>query len=160
MKPPTRTTRVTKSRDVRVHGELWHTSQILLDHGQERPEGCTHQFRASSVFTAFSLEAYLNWLGALRVPNWRHLQGLKPRNKVEVVAGQLGVSIDLDSLDAKLGVFLRTKWEAFCNEANAIRALEDVEAIANRLHTAAKFNSSESTYPFFTGFQVHGASFS
>jgi hypothetical protein len=193
-KPETkRRARVTKSREVRVHGELWHTSRILLKHGKERPEGSTHQFRASLVFTAFALEAYLNWLGHTQVPNWKYLERLNPREKTEVVAGKLGVALDFgtrpwsivkplfgfrndiahgkpkllesdtieafdENLDAKLGEFLRTEWEEFCTEQNAVRAREDVAAIAELLHCAATFESVESTDPFSTGFQLHGAS--
>src|SRR5207237_678151 len=63
-----------------------------------------------------------------------------------------------EDLDKKLGIVLSTHWERFCTEANAIRAREDVKAIAEGLHAAAKFDNSESTDPFFMGFQTHGAS--
>lgn len=166
---------------------------MLLLHGQQEPKGSTHQFRASLVFAAFALEAYLNWLGQRQVPNWKYLDRLSPREKIEVNASHLGVKVDFgkrpwsivtelfgfrnklahgkpeileeatiepldDNLDKKLGILLSTKWEQFCTEHHAIRALEDVEAIATQLHTAAQFDHSESTHPFFMGFQSHSAS--
>jgi hypothetical protein len=187
------TARVTKRRDVRVHGELWHTSGVLLKHGQQQPAGSTHQFRAGLVFTAFALEAYLNWLGQNQVPNWKDFERRTPRHKTEIVASQLGIKVDYEKrpwnivtdlfgfrntiahgkpevlkqatiepvdadLDKKLGIVLSTEWEQFCTEANAIRAREDVRAIAEGLHSAAAFDQSESTDPFFMGFQTHGAS--
>lgn len=192
MQSAKRAARVTKRRDVRPHGEFWHSSRVLLKQGQEQPRGSVHQFRASLVFTAFALEAYLNWLGHSQVKNWRYLERLKPREKLEVVAGQFGIKVDYgkrpwstvielfgfrndiahgkpktlneattepvdEHLDRKLGVFLETPWESFCTEANAIRAREDVEAIAEQLHAAATFETVESTDPFFMGFQSHGA---
>src|SRR4051812_7290281 len=45
---------------------------------------------------------------------------------------------DLDEfLDRKLGVTIQTEWERFCSEENAIRAMEDVEEIANILYEKA-----------------------
>jgi hypothetical protein len=186
------TARVTKRRDVRVHGELWHTSGVLLKHGQQQPSGSIHQFRASLVFTAFALEAYLNWLGQKQAQTWKRKR-LSPRAKTEAVASRLGIQVDFDirpwcivadlfgfrnklahgnsqplqsesiepvdeELDTKLGILLTTDWEEFCTETNAIRAREDVKAIAEGLHVAANFDQSESRDPFFMGFQTHGAS--
>lgn len=85
---------VTKERDVRTHAELWHTSNCLLESGKQVREGSAHQFRASLVFRAFALEAYLNWQGT---------------------------SENLDEfLDAKLGTFIQTDWERFCTLENAM----------------------------------------
>lgn len=189
-----RSASVTTRRDVRIHAELWHTSYVLLTHGQEKREGSTHQYRASLVFTAFALEAYLNWLGAKRLANWEQdaLERLNPYDKTEEVATKLRVVVDFGKrpwsilnqlfgfrndiahgkpellektgveavdahLDKKLGRGLETWWERFCTPKNAVRAREDVETIAQRLHDAAGFDSSESTYPFVMGLQTGSA---
>jgi hypothetical protein len=49
---------VKRQREVRIHAELWHTSDFLLEAGQLRAEGAAHQFRASLIFRAFFLEAF------------------------------------------------------------------------------------------------------
>jgi len=63
---------VTEKREVRIHSELWHTSNCLLEAGQEEREGAVHQFRASLVFRAFYLEAFFE------------LDGTPPRSPLEL----------------------------------------------------------------------------
>jgi hypothetical protein len=71
---------------VRIHAELWHTSNCLLQAGQEEPKGSAHQFRASLIFRAFALEALLNWLGPKLIPHWNYLERLKPIEKLNLLA--------------------------------------------------------------------------
>jgi len=49
----------------------------------------------SLVFTAFSLEAYLNWLGKKTFAHWDYLERLSPKEKMEVISDQLGVKVEL-----------------------------------------------------------------
>ena len=86
--------RVRKERDVRIHANLWHTSMCLLKKGQEEERASFHQFMGSLVFTAFTLEAYLNWLGDKLFPHWRYLERLNPREKLEVITDQLSLNVD------------------------------------------------------------------
>src|SRR3954468_6178612 len=61
---------------------------------------------------------------------------------------------DLDEfLDGKLGIAIQTNWERFCTEENAVRAREDVEAIANTLYEKAGIKHDGPKGPFFMGFQ-------
>jgi len=76
---------VTKQRDVRIHAELWHTANCLLDAGQRTATASTHQFRACLVFRAFALEAFLNWLGPQLILHWNYLERLKPREKLDLL---------------------------------------------------------------------------
>jgi len=85
---------VIKERDVRIHANLWHTSACLLERGRELERASFHQFMASLVFTAFTLEAYLNWLGSKLFPHWRYLERLKPKEKIALISGELKVSVD------------------------------------------------------------------
>jgi hypothetical protein len=87
------TATVTKERDVRIHASLWHSSHCLLKRGQEEENASFHRFMASLVFTAFTLEAYLNWLGGQLFPHWSYLERLKPKEKLELIADQLKVTI-------------------------------------------------------------------
>lgn len=70
---------------MRIHAELWHTANCLLGAGQKEPKGSAHQFRASLVFRAFALEAFLNWLGYHLMPHWQYLERLKPREKLDLL---------------------------------------------------------------------------
>ena len=85
---------VTKSRDVRIHAELWHSANCLLRAGQSGPKGSAHQFRGSLVFRAFALEAFLNWLGHHLVPHWEYLERLKPREKLDLLTDLTHVKPD------------------------------------------------------------------
>jgi hypothetical protein len=84
-----------KERDVRIHANLWHTSMCLLERGQEQERASFHQFMGSLVFTAFTLEAYLNWLGEKLFPHWKYLERLNPKEKLEVISDRLGVKVEL-----------------------------------------------------------------
>jgi hypothetical protein len=88
---------ITKRRDVRTHAELWHTSNCLLKAGQHQMEGSAHQFRASLVFRAFALEAFLNWLGQHLIPHWKYLERLKPTEKLDLLADLAHVKPDYGS---------------------------------------------------------------
>jgi hypothetical protein len=54
---------VAVEREVITYSHMWHTSECLLKRGQEQEAYSFHQYMASLVFTAFTLEAYLNHLG-------------------------------------------------------------------------------------------------
>jgi hypothetical protein len=86
--------RVTKKRDVRPHAEFWHTSNCLLRAGQKETQGSVHQFRASLVFRAFALEAFLNWVGEQLIPHWKYLERLKPKEKLDLLCDLIKVKPD------------------------------------------------------------------
>jgi hypothetical protein len=73
---------------------MWHTSYCLLQKGIEDQKGCSHQFRASLVFTAFTLEAYLNHIGPKMFNCWNDLERLRPREKLNIIAERLQVDIN------------------------------------------------------------------
>ena len=85
---------VTKERDVKTYSEMWHTSRCLLKNGIDNEMGSYHQFMASLVFTAFSLEAYLNHIGPKIFKCWSDLERLGPKEKLNVISDHLGVDID------------------------------------------------------------------
>jgi len=87
---------IEKERHVVTYAELWHTSLCLLKQGQAQEEGSFHQFMGSLVFTAFSLEAYLNHIGPklFQVQCWNGLERLTPQDKLNVIAEKIGLAID------------------------------------------------------------------
>ncbi|MFZ3262459.1 MAG: hypothetical protein WA172_00525 [Terriglobales bacterium] len=190
MKP--RLARVEKKRDVRIHAELWHTSNCLLRAGRENAEGSAHQLRASLIFRAFALEAFLNWIGPHIIPHWKYLERLTPREKLDLLADIIKVKPDYGARpwqivkdlfdfrntlahgkpenvesegyeplkDVLEGNFtlVKTVWESFVTESNAIRAQEDVEKIATILYETANLKHDGPRGPFSFGFQLRSAS--
>lgn len=90
----TRRVKVEKERDVYTYAELWHTSYCLLNKGQDDARGSFHQFMASIVFTAFTLEAYLNHIGSKLFSCWDDLESLSPKKKLNIITEHLSVKID------------------------------------------------------------------
>jgi hypothetical protein len=85
---------VTKEHDVRVQAYLWHASKCLLERGQEQQKASHQQFMASLVFTAFALEAYLNWLGIRVLADWEELEKrTSPQKKLKKLADYLQVEV-------------------------------------------------------------------
>ncbi len=85
---------VEKEREVRTYHSLWQTSQCLLEKGQADSTGSFYQFMASLVFTAFTLEAYLNHIGPEVFKCWDDLERLGPRQKLNVIAERLQVDVN------------------------------------------------------------------
>ena len=85
---------VTKERNVTTYAEMWHTSYCLLVKGQEERRMSVHQFRASLIFSAFTLEAYLNHIGTKIFSCWEDLERLSPKEKLNVIAERLNVEVD------------------------------------------------------------------
>lgn len=61
--------------------------------------------------------------------------------------------------EGRPGEFLQTKWEKYCNNENAIKAMEDVEKIVHTFYEAGKLYRAEEfegDYPFIPGIQTSG----
>jgi hypothetical protein len=89
-----RKVRVEKERHVVTYAELWYTCLNLLKKGQEDEAGSYYQFMGSLVFAAFSLEAYLNHIGPKLFECWADHERLRPKEKLAVVAGKIGLKIE------------------------------------------------------------------
>jgi hypothetical protein len=89
-----RKVKIKKERQVVTYAELWHTSWSLLKQGQNQEDGSFHQFMGSLVFTAFSLEAYLNHIGPRVFRNWLALERLAPQEKLDIIAEKIGLHVD------------------------------------------------------------------
>ena len=84
---------IKRTREVITYAELWHISDHLLKSGQETPRGSALKFMASIVFTAFTLEAYLNHIGPKILPCWNDIESLSPNKKLNIIAELLKVEI-------------------------------------------------------------------
>ncbi len=85
---------IQKEREVNTYADMWHTSHCLLDKGIEDQKGCYHQFIASLIFTAFTLEAYFNHIGPQLFKCWSDLERLGPKEKLNIIAERLEIKID------------------------------------------------------------------
>jgi len=74
---------VKTEREIIAYSHMWHTSDCLLRRGQEQKAASFHQFMASLVFTAFTLEAYLNHIGSRLFQCWNDMERLGPNEKAE-----------------------------------------------------------------------------
>ena len=73
---------------------MWHTSGCLLQKGLDDQKGSFHQFMASLVFTAFTLEASLNHIGQKVFNCWNDLENLTPKKKLSIISEKLDVKIN------------------------------------------------------------------
>lgn len=87
--------KVKKERVVVTYAEMWHASNCLYKSGVENSSGCTYQFMASLVFTAFTIESYFNHIGPqLFRRNWKEFERLTPKGKLALVCDKLNITVN------------------------------------------------------------------
>jgi len=86
--------KVSKKGQVNTYVEMWQASSVMLDKAKKNPEGSYYQLMASLIFTAFTLEAYLNHIGQRIFKCWNDLEQLSPSRKLNVIAEKLEVEKD------------------------------------------------------------------
>jgi hypothetical protein len=83
--------RVKLERKVITYADFWHTSEVLLGRAKTEPGGSYYLLLGSLVFSAFSLEAFLNHIGENLFDSWSDLESLSPRGKLIVICERLGL---------------------------------------------------------------------
>jgi hypothetical protein len=86
--------KISKERQVNTYAEMWHASYVMLGKAEENPEGSFYQLMASLIFTAFTLEAYLNHIGPSIFKCWDDLEQLSPKRKLNLIAEKLKIERD------------------------------------------------------------------
>ena len=71
---------VSKERQVNTYEETWHASRVMLYKAEKDAEGSYYQLMASLIFTAFTLEAFLNHIGKQIFGCWDDLEQISPQN--------------------------------------------------------------------------------
>ncbi len=84
--------RVSTTRTVHTYADLWHGSGVLLERAEAEAKGSFWVSMSSLLFTAFTLEAYLNHIGQKLFTSWATLEVLSPLGKLDVVCEKLGLS--------------------------------------------------------------------
>lgn len=85
---------ITKERKVITYSDFWRASEYLLKRGQGEERGSYFLFLSSLVFSAFSLEAFLNHIGEHLFNSWGDLEKLRPKAKVNIIAEKLNIKVD------------------------------------------------------------------
>jgi hypothetical protein len=86
---------VVAEKTVYTVGYLRSVSWHALEDAKESERGSYFNLMTSLVFSAFTLEAYLNHLGAKIIPFWLTIErNLSPAKKLEIIAVQLAKPID------------------------------------------------------------------
>jgi len=85
---------VSKKRNVRTYAKMWNISRALLQSGKGNPQFSNHHFTASIVFTAFTLEAYLNHIGLQLFNCWGVIEKLSPKDKLNVIIEKIGLEVN------------------------------------------------------------------
>ena len=86
--------KVSKERHVNTYAEMWHASYVMLEKAKKDPEGSYYQLMASLIFTAFTLEAFLNHIGQSIFKCWNDLEKLSPSRKLNLIAERLEIEKD------------------------------------------------------------------
>lgn len=86
--------KVVKTRQVNTYHEMWRVSYWTMAQAKKEVEGSFFQIMASLIFTAFTLEAYLNHIGKSTFECWDDLERLSPFAKINVIAEKLKVKKD------------------------------------------------------------------
>lgn len=86
--------KVKKDRKVNTYIEVWETSYWTMRQAEDKYEGSYFQIMASLIFTAFTLEAYLNHVGQHIFICWDDLEQLSPQKKLNVVVEKLELKKD------------------------------------------------------------------
>ena len=89
-----RKVKVVKTRQVNTYYEMWRVSYWTMHQAEKEFEGSFFQIMASLIFTAFTLEAYLNHIGKSIFECWDDLERLSPSGKINIIAEKLKVIKD------------------------------------------------------------------
>lgn len=85
---------VKRERSVHTYTTMWWASEWFLNKGLQEPKGSKYEFMASLVFSAYTLEAYLNHIGRKLFGCWNDIERrLGPREKLNLLAERLKVEI-------------------------------------------------------------------
>ena len=92
----------SRERNLITYSEHWHSSRTFLKLGIENPKGSYHQFLGSILFTAFTLEAFLNNVGELIFKTWEDLEKLTPKGKINVIAEKIELKVNFGDMPWKI----------------------------------------------------------
>jgi hypothetical protein len=86
--------KVRKERHYRPHTEFYHAVSVHLSHVKEQHPGHYYSLLSAFLLSAFTLEAYLNYVGPVVERAWDDFEKSSPLAKLRHVACALGISLD------------------------------------------------------------------
>ncbi len=81
---------IKKERQVNTYSHMWHTALVLHRTSGTAGNDSIHLNRASLIFLAFSMEAFLNHIGHLSSEPFDSFERLKIKEKVSVLSRSIG----------------------------------------------------------------------
>jgi hypothetical protein len=85
---------VSRKRDVNMFGELYHGHRLLLGNTNKQRDGHTYEAMSCLIVGAFKFEAFLNDIGTKLLPFWEQIERIPHKNKLALIAEQVGVTVD------------------------------------------------------------------
>jgi len=82
------------TREVRTFADLYRGALVMIKKTEESREGSNFTNMAALIFSAFTLEAYLNHLGQMRIEFWNEIEGIKVMDKYACLCKVLAVNPD------------------------------------------------------------------
>jgi hypothetical protein len=146
-----------------------------LEKAKKIKEGSFYQTMSCLVFSAFTVEAYLNHVGEQKIAYWNEIEKIEPMAKLKALHSVLKLPFDPSKRPVqtiqqlfKFRNFMahgrtekltgrgtmkksrpdpgknlvETKWEKFCNEKEAERAVKDVKKLLETVCAAAGFDKA------------------
>ena len=89
-----KTVKVRKERHYRPHAEFYHAAHVHLEHVKEQQPGFYYSLLSGFLMSAFTLEAYLNYVGPIVEAGWDDFDKASPLAKLRHVARVVGVPLD------------------------------------------------------------------
>jgi hypothetical protein len=86
--------KVRKERDYRPHADFHHAVWIHLQHAKARHEGWHYSVLSAILLSAFTVEAYLNYVGPALEAGWDDFDKASPLAKLRHVACLLKIEMD------------------------------------------------------------------
>ncbi len=74
---------------------LFQGAKLSLEQAKEKEDGSTYNCLSSQLLSAFTIEAFLNHIGAQEIKLWHILEKkLQPREKLEFICNEIGLKPD------------------------------------------------------------------
>lgn len=89
--------KVRKECDYRPHAEFFHAVGVHLQHVKDQHHGYFYSTLSAIMLSAFTVEAYLNYVGPLVEPDWEDFDKASPLAKLRHVAAVLRLTLDNSS---------------------------------------------------------------
>jgi len=86
--------KVESKRNINTYAYMYKSANHSLKCGIEEVEGSFYQFMSSLMFSAFTLEAYMNHLGSERIEYWEEIQSIRYLDKLKILYLNLGIEFD------------------------------------------------------------------